>query len=83
MDKIRDTEEIIEELENCFLGYDEYILSLLAELKESRDEEIKKLRDALGETIRYMQMGEIDARERGECFISILNQAVEALKDGE
>lgn len=44
-DKIRDTEEIIEELENCFLGHDEYILGLLAELKKSKDPEIKKLRD--------------------------------------
>ena len=46
---MRETETIIEELENCFVGYDEYILGLLAKLKESRDEEIKKLRDALEE----------------------------------
>lgn len=38
-------DKIIEELENCFIGHDEYILGLLAELKKSRDEEIKKLRD--------------------------------------
>ena len=46
MDK-RSSEEIIEELENCFINHDEYILRLLAELKESRDAEIKKLREAL------------------------------------
>ena len=31
---MRDVESIIEELENCFQGHDEYILGLLGDLKE-------------------------------------------------
>ena len=33
MNQQEEIERIIEELENCFLGHDEYILGLLAELK--------------------------------------------------
>ncbi len=33
MSQKKDIEKIIEELENCFLGHDEYILDLLAKLK--------------------------------------------------
>lgn len=32
---MRDAESIIEELENCFQGHDEYILGLLSELRDS------------------------------------------------
>jgi len=42
MSDIRETEKIIEELENCFVGHDEYILGLLAELRKSRDEDLNK-----------------------------------------
>lgn len=46
-------------------------------------EEIKKLREALEETILYMEDGELAVRERGTCYMSILKQAKEALRDGE
>ena len=40
--KDRNVETIIEELENCFYGYDEDILELLAELKGEINKEVEE-----------------------------------------
>lgn len=92
VDKIRESESIIEELEDICMN-NQYILNLLSELKDSRDEEIKgwetladvhnaeikRLRDALEEVgnILYIDIDGIGDLETARKIIQ------EVLKGGE
>ena len=81
----RARESIIEELENCFEGHDEYILGLLAELKTSRDAEIEELKEECQGELKGMEIAfdikQAEIEELRECIADIKQEEINKLKE--